>query len=141
MTINFKDEIIIYNTYSKEEYDRSNILVWLMRIIYKAYHIEYLIIDKINQLSNNKILSDCDGNYSVRIYSINNKIWYLDNSPERLLKLLDMSNLKRDFIDLFDYFVKKNIKDENIGMIEFHFYMFNIKIENILRIDDEKYDI
>ena len=141
MTINFKDEIIIYNTYSKEEYDRSNISAWLMRVIYKAYHIEYLIIDKINQLSNNKILSDCDGNYTVRIFSINNKIWYLDNSPERLLKLLEISNLKRKFIDLFDYFVEKNIKDEDIGMVEFHFYMFNIKIENILRTDDEEYDI
>ena len=141
MTINFKDEIIIYNTYSKEEYDRSNISFWLMRVIYKAYHTEYLIIDKINQLSNNKILSDCDGNYTVQIFSINNKLWYLDNSPERLLKLLNMSNLDRKFIDLFDYFVEKNIKDEDIGMIEFHFYMFNIKIENILRTDDEEYDI
>ncbi len=67
MKVKYVANVIVYNTYSSEEYDRSNIIFWLMRNIYSLYKIEDNIIKLINNTSNYKILTENTGEYNIRI--------------------------------------------------------------------------
>ena len=99
MKVKYHDNVIVYNTYSEEEYDRSNIMLWLMRNIYTSYKIEDKIINFINNNSEYKILTDDDGDYNIKITSILIDKWYVDNRPSKLTNIIKEKEI--EFIDIY----------------------------------------
>lgn len=137
MKVKYDDNVIVYNTYSSEEYDRSNIIFWLMRNIYSLYKIEDNIIKLINNTSNYKILTENTGEYNIKIKSLLINKWYEDNISKKLEYTIKEKEI--EFIDIYEYIVREMIRDGDIGFIQFKFYDFNIEIDNIIRCDENDY--
>ena len=137
MKVKYDDNVIVYNTYSSEEYDRSNIIFWLMRNIYSLYKIEDNIIKLINNTSDYKILTENTGEYNIKIKSLLINKWYEDNISKKLEYTIKEKEI--EFIYIYEYIVREMIRDGDIGFIQFKFYDFNIEIDNIIRCDENDY--